>query len=283
MILQKEIRDFAASWGVPADTVDKDYVLGHFLAGFQQHFAEQLVFKGGTCLRKCYFPGYRFSEDVDFSSRSGDFELTEDDLQTVCRVIYEHNGILFHVDQIKQQLHQNQPKGYEARISYWGANHSKNQEPPSPDRWLTKIKLEISTDELLVSTPCFRDIQHPYSDALLNNLPVPCYTIDEIIAEKLRSLVQRSYTAPRDIYDLYRLTNDFSKDDWQRVIPIFQEKMEHKGLTYNDVAELIDQSTLERVRKAWDKSLAHQIPEQEAEDKENIMQSAIERINEHLT
>lgn len=27
------------------------------------------MFKGGTCLRKVYFPGYRFSEDLDFTSR----------------------------------------------------------------------------------------------------------------------------------------------------------------------------------------------------------------------
>ena len=27
------------------------------------------TFKGGTCLRHCYYPGYRFSEDIDFSCR----------------------------------------------------------------------------------------------------------------------------------------------------------------------------------------------------------------------
>jgi predicted nucleotidyltransferase component of viral defense system len=29
---------------------------------------DSLVFKGGTCLRKCYFHDYRFSEDLDFTS-----------------------------------------------------------------------------------------------------------------------------------------------------------------------------------------------------------------------
>ncbi|MBW6474015.1 MAG: nucleotidyl transferase AbiEii/AbiGii toxin family protein [Anaerolineaceae bacterium] len=29
---------------------------------------KNLVFKGGTCLRKCYFPDYRFSENLDFTA-----------------------------------------------------------------------------------------------------------------------------------------------------------------------------------------------------------------------
>jgi predicted nucleotidyltransferase component of viral defense system len=37
-----------------------------------------LIFKGGTCLRKCYFPNYRFSEDLDFTSTDATFELTEE-------------------------------------------------------------------------------------------------------------------------------------------------------------------------------------------------------------
>ncbi len=30
-----------------------------------------------ACLRKCYFPDYRFSEDLDFTSTNKDFELTK--------------------------------------------------------------------------------------------------------------------------------------------------------------------------------------------------------------
>jgi len=282
MILQKEIRDLANDWGVPPDSVDKDYVLGHFLTGFYQHFGDQLIFKGGTCLRKCYFPGYRFSEDVDFSSRSGDFELTAGQLETVCQAVSGHSGILLSPETVNPLFHKDEPKCFQVKIRYWGANHSKNQEPPSPDRWQTKIKLEISIDEILVTPPGLREINHPYSDALMNIEPIECYTIDEIIAEKLRSLVQRSYTAPRDIYDIYRLTNNFSKDDWQRIFPVFKAKMEHKDLVYNDASDLIDEKSLDRVRKAWENSLAHQIPEHEDKDKENIMQSVAERIQQNL-
>ena len=84
MIRQKEIRDKAMEWGVPPDTADKDYVLGHFLAGFHDYYNEELILKGGTCLRKCWFPGYRFSEDLDFDCNDlseNEFATMADDVQ----------------------------------------------------------------------------------------------------------------------------------------------------------------------------------------------------------
>ncbi|MDA1347694.1 MAG: nucleotidyl transferase AbiEii/AbiGii toxin family protein, partial [Chloroflexi bacterium] len=58
--------------GKPQYVLEKDYALSYLLAGIVAvpQLADSLVFKGGTCLRKAYFPGYRFSEDLDFTSRS---------------------------------------------------------------------------------------------------------------------------------------------------------------------------------------------------------------------
>lgn len=36
----------------------------------QDEPAESWVFKGGTCLKKCYFETYHFSEDLDFTLRN---------------------------------------------------------------------------------------------------------------------------------------------------------------------------------------------------------------------
>ena len=75
MILQKEIVQKAQEWKVPPNTVDKDYVLGHFLSVVVAHYKDELVFKGGTCLRKCYIGNYRFSEDLDFTALNKNFVL----------------------------------------------------------------------------------------------------------------------------------------------------------------------------------------------------------------
>jgi len=56
-------------WGLREDVVEKDYVLGWILWGIGSEAAlrERWVFKGGTCLKKCYVETYRFSEDLDFT------------------------------------------------------------------------------------------------------------------------------------------------------------------------------------------------------------------------
>lgn len=69
MIRHEEVRDLVVEWGLREDIVEKDYVIGWLLWGIgsQPGISETWVFKGGTCLRKCYFETYRFSEDLDFT------------------------------------------------------------------------------------------------------------------------------------------------------------------------------------------------------------------------
>lgn len=64
MISEAELRRHAVAAGVDTMVQDLDYGLGWFLAGLfvQTPAAQHLVFKGGTCLRKCYFANYRFSD-----------------------------------------------------------------------------------------------------------------------------------------------------------------------------------------------------------------------------
>lgn len=61
--------DFAREFGLRPDIIEKDYVLGWIIAGIHNHPAlrESWIFKGGTCLKKCFFETYRFSEDLDFT------------------------------------------------------------------------------------------------------------------------------------------------------------------------------------------------------------------------
>ena len=57
MIDRREIIDTATALSLRPDVVEKDYVLGWLLAGISNHevLRESWVFKGGTCLKKCFF------------------------------------------------------------------------------------------------------------------------------------------------------------------------------------------------------------------------------------
>ena len=65
------IRNVAQSRGVQQSIVEKDYALSYLLAAVAatDGLSENLVLKGGTALKKLYFPEYRFSEDLDYSTR----------------------------------------------------------------------------------------------------------------------------------------------------------------------------------------------------------------------
>ncbi len=48
--------------------IEKDYIISWILIGLSENsLKNNLIFKGGTCLKKCFFLDYRFSEDLDFT------------------------------------------------------------------------------------------------------------------------------------------------------------------------------------------------------------------------
>lgn len=65
------IRNTARNQKVQQYIVEKDYTLSYLLAAIASTdgLGENLVLKGGTALRKLYFSEYRFSEDLDYSTR----------------------------------------------------------------------------------------------------------------------------------------------------------------------------------------------------------------------
>jgi predicted nucleotidyltransferase component of viral defense system len=95
VITKQHILERAAEWRLRPDVVEKDYVLGWLLVGIAQHaeLREHWVFKGGTCLKKCYFETYRFSEDLDFS-------LTPSALYSADELLRQLKELARHVNEV---------------------------------------------------------------------------------------------------------------------------------------------------------------------------------------
>lgn len=263
MIRKREIEQKAESQNVPKSTIDKDWVLDHFIDAIYSIPAcrESLVFKGGTCLRKCYYPDYRFSEDLDFTSTNPDFVLDKKLLSEINELVTSRTEIPLHIQEVSELRFKDKLTGYKAIVKFWGADHSANQAPPSPDRWTTNIKIEIILYEHMVFPMVDREVFHPYSDELsATPLLVPCYSLREVLAEKLRALIQRSYTAPRDFYDIWYLANNEKDLDWDEITKAFHVKMDYKGLKFEGIDQMISESNDKRVKAGWQNSLGHQIP-----------------------
>ena len=68
MIHSSEISKLAHKLGLGDRTIEKDYVLTWILQAIANSpLCHQMVFKGGTAVKKMYIPEYRFSEDLDFT------------------------------------------------------------------------------------------------------------------------------------------------------------------------------------------------------------------------
>jgi Nucleotidyl transferase AbiEii toxin, Type IV TA system len=73
VITRADIVERVREWQLTEEVVEKDYVLGWLLWGFGSDpvLADEWIFKGGTCLKKCYIETHRFSEDLDFTVLPG--------------------------------------------------------------------------------------------------------------------------------------------------------------------------------------------------------------------
>ncbi len=68
MITAEETKRLARGQGLAAGVLEKDYALTWLLSGIYHEdskLRDVLIFKGGTAIRKAYFPTWRLSEDLD--------------------------------------------------------------------------------------------------------------------------------------------------------------------------------------------------------------------------
>lgn len=282
MIYQSDIIKIAEQYNVPKSTIDKDWALGHVVdAIFQnEELRDVLIFKGGTCLRKCWFDNYRFSEDLDFTSRDPAFVLTEKHLQDISSWLLKNVGLQTLVEPIDQLRHKDQQMGYQAHLKFWGADHTKNEPAPPPARWQTRIKIEITLFELMMFPPEMKIVSHPYPDQLTYNQPIPCYALGEVVAEKLRALIQRSYTAPRDFFDIWYILKNKPEIFDESVKEAFLKKLAFKGYEFTGVDQLINPRNNKKVKQSWKQSLGHQIKDGELPEIESVVTFIQDRLFE---
>lgn len=263
MIPKKEILSKSEEWLVPANTVDKDYVLGHFLNSFFtfKNNRKLFVFKGGTCLRKCYFADYRFSEDLDFTLLDKSFLIDKSFFEQIAKQCEAHSGIRFDVRTFETKRFKDDEKGYKCIIFFWGANHSRNEAPAPKERWTTKIEIDVTFDEEILFTINRTLILHSYSDlSKISVNAIPIYSLNEILTEKVRAFYQRSYKAPRDFYDVWYILNNVEFDDWENIGTILQQKCAIKNKII-DTTIFSDETILKSVSKSWGSSIAHHLPQ----------------------
>lgn len=268
MIFKREISEKANEWQVTTDTVDKDYVLGHFLHTLYNfdEYQKLFVFKGGTSLRKCYFPDFRFSEDLDFTLLDKSLVVDKSFFEKIATQCQKATGIRLWVRSVENRQFKNEEKGYKCKISFWGANHNQNEAPPPKERWQSKIEIDISFEEEILSPLAFKKIIHPYSDKdKISLIKIPVYSLTEILMEKIRAFFQRNYNAPRDYFDVWYLLNNVSFENQEEISAMLQEKCLLKNVKI-DTTIFKNEAIFKIVSTAWHRSIAHHLPKTKLPD-----------------
>jgi predicted nucleotidyltransferase component of viral defense system len=198
MIEKSEIDAKADELGVHAANVQRDYVFGWLLAGLAQaenRLMPSLILKGGNCFRKAYFEHARYSNDLDFSTQSElDRGALLEGLRQACAYAGAKSGVTFLVDESRiseRSLADDEAKIYDARVyfkSFYGEEDVR-----------IRVDLDVKEFDRLFLPVQSRRLIHAYSDEALCQADIRCVKLEELLASKLKALLQRQHSP--DLYD----------------------------------------------------------------------------------
>ncbi len=178
MIADAAIKSLGAKLQTTELNVRREYCQHLFLSYFyQQPLTDRIFFKGGTALRVLY-NSPRFSEDLDFSSATGDVRAIEDAILETLTAVAREN--------VTPDLGESKTitGGYLAIITF------------RTDHESVGIRLEISLRE-----------DEPQGEAVVIASDfMPAYVVvalvkEQLVGEKIQALLSRGKA--RDFYDLY--------------------------------------------------------------------------------
>lgn len=242
--------------GTSWEVLERDYLLSWIIAGIASHkfLGGTLIFKGGTALKKCYFGDYRFSEDIDFSSMIGAFQgnKLETAIKEACAYaeswMNEYFPALVEVERYSEK--KPHPDGQEAFVVR--AKFPWHREPT------VRILIEVTHEQVLMPAS-MQNIIHEYGEEIPE--VVSTYCLEEIIAEKLRAILQHTKkihergwgrSRARDYYDIWRILGAYRDSLDLNCIPsLLEKKCKNKGVNFFDEESFFKESMMTNIKKTW--------------------------------
>ena len=264
--LRTRLQEARGRLGIPWEVLERDYLLSWVLAGISQVpvLQDTLVFKGGTALRKCYFGDYRFSEDLDFSALEGvpqgdEMErLVKEACKAAVGLLEEYAPVDISCERYtEREPHPGGQEAFAIRARF-----------PWQSRLQTRVMIEVTMDERVLLPAERRQVIHDYGEPL--NAEVKVYSLEEIVTEKLRALLQQaeiferrgwSRSRARDYYDLWRVLGEYGDrlklDGFDSML---REKCSVRGVSFSHPDEFFHEPMLAYVKETWDQWLGPLVP-----------------------
>ncbi len=211
------------------DLVEKDLILHQTLTDLSKDdfFSKNFLFKGGTCLIKCYFGYLRFSEDVDFTWKNQKTysRMSQNEIRRRLSSTIDKVGKTF--ERISKA------RGFDFRCK---KDDRKYVELGGSNKFCT---FKVWYDSTVLGRKSFFKVQLNFVENLcfgpkagrLKSLPVKndselstlypeyreyrkpirfwVYDVREILSEKVRAILTRRGTKARDFLDVYLISREF--------------------------------------------------------------------------
>lgn len=174
--------------GVPPEIIEKDYcieLLLFYLAN-NNRLRENFIFRGGTALKKIYFPDYRFSEDMDFLVKEEEnFNGYQRSLiKTIEKINVEYPFNL------KQRF-----ESEEERLQFFIAYNIIPEIIASKE-----LKLDVLKDNYVPPT-VEKQVLFSYQEFKSEKTKLKVYQLESVAVDKISRILDVD-NEPRDLYDL---------------------------------------------------------------------------------
>jgi predicted nucleotidyltransferase component of viral defense system len=213
------------------------------------------VFKGGTCLTKCYFGYYRFSEDLDFSyiPQHEFYYLSQKKIRKVLSA--KINYLVMLLKDISDEL------GFDFKID---KSDTRYVELGGSNKFVTLklwynselldvqqfLKIQINFLEVVIEEIRIRTVRSLYVDIpemelrllfpdyidIKDETSLFCYDLKELFFEKVRACLTRRYLKGRDFYDAYMIWKTENIDfvlERDKILYKIQFMLRYKKYMYN--------------------------------------------------
>jgi predicted nucleotidyltransferase component of viral defense system len=256
MLYKAEIDQKAKEFEIHSSNVERDYVFGWILHGIFtiSDLKDTIFLKGGNALRKGYFENTRFSKDLDLGI-PGDIDQDKllAEINKVCDFIQDKAQIIFDKDlnQVKEKFTNfNMPlpdlKVYEVRLHFQDFYGKKSSTT-------LRISLDLTRFDKVIAPIQTVKLIHPYSDSDAISCEIRCMKLEELIATKVKCLLQRQHTP--DLFDyaysIKLLGGSLNKEEVSRMLiqkTIF-------GRNPHVLKDILKNISLAYFREYWSKTI----------------------------
>ncbi len=250
MIAERELRQIAAKAGIGVGQTEHEYAMLCVLdtLGQTPSLSNTFCLKGGTALRLIYFDDWRHSVDLDFSVLPA---CPAEKLRT-------------HVERWFAQVEV--VHGMTVRLmDFHRANGAVRMRAQfvGPLRHPARLLFDVTLDEPVLLPPQEREAVVKFFPDL--RPVVLTYALEEILAEKMRSILQRGKS--RDYYDVWRLLREKGESfDSSLVRSMLVRKCQHKDLEAPNAQAFLSPQYMEEAQVFWERDLAQQVAPQPLPD-----------------